>query len=195
MSNPCNRCRYTAFCLPEGRLPAIRIIKALRRTRGLDLRAAKDYLSLTVPGDCDWAKKHHEWIASANPAVLKPKVPSTVASYQLNFAEDIPAGAPVAIGKDGQIILAKAQHGDTARVVGILLEDVLSGAPCEAEIATHGIVGNVLKRACIGSRVFLHRKGGYAFSPPHQAAYIACLGYALTDTDLWLQIQDYGRRM
>jgi hypothetical protein len=198
MSKPCKQCRYAAYCLPTGGLPAIRIIRALRASRGFGLREAKDYLSLTVPRECTWAKAHQQWIQSADPSVLSIKPPALITTYLFNFAEDIPANTPVCIDHNGRIQVANARQSGRSRVLGVLLEDALSGVPCDVAIASHGIVAGALGQdgvdVPVGSRVFLGYMGGYTYLPPHQASNIVCLGFALNDTDLWVQIHDYGKR-
>lgn len=196
MSNPCERCRYSAYCLPEGSLPVIRLIKALRASKGFGIKEAKDYVTLTVPADCDWRKEHIHWVQSADPAVLQVTAPASCTRYVFNFKEDIPANTPVALDDQGRIIIANARQKEATRVLGILLEDVLAGVPVDAEIATHGIVTNALHEECdvpVGGEVFLGYMGGYTFSPPHQAARIIKLGYVLNDTDIWIQIVDKGK--
>jgi hypothetical protein len=138
---------------------------------------------LTITGTGDT----FAWAAPAV-AAESTRVENTLVALE-NIAISNPVYMSTTSGKVGK---ALANTDAKARVVGIAKAGVSADDPIE--VISEGIAPDVLTGATPGDEYWLDAAGGLVVDPPSGNVRAVFIGIAVTDTDLYLQIQDHGKK-
>jgi hypothetical protein len=145
---------------------------------------AANLTSLTDASNADSLHTH----ASA-PATEAPKVEATV-----TVNEAIAAGNVLAWSTGTASRVAKAASGTDAlaRVVGVArTAQGTIGQTCE--MVSQGLMTSVLGAATQGAPIYLRSTGTLSEALPAAGHRVILVGYAVSGTDLWVSIKDYGK--
>ena len=132
-------------------------------------------------------------LASSSLGLKVQRAPKVEENYQAH--EAIVAGEPVAWAAGQTRKLAKAMAGEDAkaRIVGIAR--TAGQADEQVAVVTSGIATNVLWGATPGQPYYLQDEGGIGpFSSIPQGARVMRLGFAVSASDLFIDIADLGKR-
>jgi len=112
----------------------------------------------------------------------------------LTTATDAVAVAdPVYVNGDETMGKARADDDAKARVIG-LIRTGAGAAPQSIEVVSHGLALGVLTGATPNAIYYLGATGGISTSPAGAGNRSIVLGYAWSDTDLYVRIVDYGKK-
>ena len=105
----------------------------------------------------------------------------------------ITANYAVRVSAAGEVINAESDSVDGAKVIGISLDTASDGN--SARIISHGIAPGVLTGATPNAPYYIDDTGALSATIPTGASRrIIRMGYALSATDLMVDITDLGRR-
>jgi hypothetical protein len=82
----------------------------------------------------------------------------------------------------------------TSKVIGVALT-AAAEADASLNVVHHGIAEGVLSGATPGAAYYLQAAGGIGTAVPEGNVRVIQVGVALSATDLWVRIVDYGRRI
>jgi hypothetical protein len=129
----------------------------------------------------------HSHTASA--ATEAPKVENT-----LTTATDATAnGDPVYINGDETIGKSLANDDAKSRVIGVIRTGA-GAAGATPEVVSLGICAGILTGATPGVPYYLQTAGGIGTSLPGGGNRVIQVGWAYSDTDLWVELKDYGKK-
>lgn len=122
-------------------------------------------------------------------ATEAPKVENTK-----NTATDtVAVGDPVYINGSDTLGKALANDDTKARVVGVIRTGA-GAAPQSVQFVSLGTCAGVLSGATPNTPYYLQAAGGIGTSVPGAGNRVIQVGWALTATDLWVELKDYGKK-
>lgn len=107
-------------------------------------------------------------------------------------ADNLTAGQPVYISAADTVDIAQADTDNLSFVSGLNVSPVTTGNP--ATIVFFGIIPDALSGATAGTIYYLDTSGGITTTLP-SLGNIVQVGFALNSTDLFVQIQRFGKRV
>lgn len=112
----------------------------------------------------------------------------------LNTATDTTAnGDPVYINGSNTVGKADADADAKARIVGVIRTGA-GAAPASVQIVTSGKCAGVLSGATPNTPYYVASGGGLTTTPPGAGKRLIRVGLAISATDLWVDIIDYGKK-
>jgi hypothetical protein len=122
-------------------------------------------------------------------ATEAPKVENTK-----NTATDtVAVGDPVYINGSDTVGKALANDDTKSRVIGVIRTGA-GAAPQSVQFVSLGTCAGVLSGATPGTPYYLQTAGGIGTSLPGAANRVIQVGWALTASDLWVELKDYGKK-
>jgi hypothetical protein len=126
---------------------------------------------------------------ASSPATEAPKVENT-----LTTATDATAnGDPVYINGDETVGKSLANDDTKSRVIGVIRSGG-GAAPASVEVVSLGICAGILTSATPGVPYYLQAAGGIGPTPPSGGNRVIQVGWAYGDTDLWVELKDFGKK-
>lgn len=100
---------------------------------------------------------------------------------------------PVYVNGDETLGKARADDDAKSRLIGIVRSGA-GAAPQSIEVVSHGLALGVLTGATPGAVYYLGATGGISTSPPGAGNRVIVVGYAWSDTDLYVRMIDYAKK-
>lgn len=128
-------------------------------------------------------------VHATSAATEAPKIENTITTATDTTAN----GDPVYINGSNTIGRSVASDDTKSRVIGV----IRSGggtAPVAVEVVSIGPCAGILSGATPGTPYYLQAAGGIGTSLPGAGNRVIQVGWALTATDLWVELKDYGKK-
>jgi hypothetical protein len=145
---------------------------------------AANFDTLTDGSNADSLHVH----ASAE-ATEAPKVENT----KNTAVDSVAVGDPVYINGSDTVGKALANDDTKSRVIGVIRTGA-GAAPQSVQFVSLGTCAGVLSGATPGTPYYLQTAGGIGTSLPGAANRVIQVGWALTASDLWVELKDYGKK-